>query len=65
MFLRLQNGITLKAQEKRHAFGGNMRDFVIQISKHPFFLEKHQALYMGCLSGINKLGLSCAKVSSS
>ena len=40
MFLRLQNGITLKAQEKRHAFGGNMRDFVIQISKHPFFLEK-------------------------
>jgi len=37
MFLRLQNGITLKAQEKRHAFGGNMRDFVIEISKHPFF----------------------------
>jgi hypothetical protein len=40
MFLRLQNGITLKAQEKRHAFPGKMRDFVIQISKHPFFEKK-------------------------
>ena len=40
MFWRLQNGITLRAQEKRHAMVGNMRDFVIQISKLPFFAEK-------------------------
>ena len=25
MFLRLQNGTTLKAQEKRNAYGGTMR----------------------------------------
>ena len=40
MFLRLQNGVTLKAQEKRNAMGGNMRDFVINCSKHKFFSEK-------------------------
>jgi hypothetical protein len=28
MFLRLQNGTTLKAQEKRNALAGKMRDFV-------------------------------------
>jgi len=27
MFLRLQNGTSLKAPEKRHAMTGNMRDF--------------------------------------
>ena len=37
MFLRLQNGTTLKAQEKRNAMGGAMRDFVKAIAKHPFF----------------------------
>lgn len=37
MFLRLQNGTTLKAQEKRNAMPGQMRDFVKQISQHPFF----------------------------
>src|SRR6267378_867860 len=37
MFLRLQNGTTLKAQEKRNAFPGKMRDFVRGLSKHPFF----------------------------
>lgn len=37
MFLRLQNGTTLKAQEKRNAMPGKMRDFVKSISKHPFF----------------------------
>lgn len=37
MFLRLQNGTTLKAQEKRNAMPGQMRDFVKEISQHPFF----------------------------
>ncbi len=40
MFLRLQNGITLKAQEKRNAMVSKMRDFVIEGSKHNFFKEK-------------------------
>jgi hypothetical protein len=40
MFLRLQNGVTLKSQEKRNAMGGHMRDFVINCSKHKFFAEK-------------------------
>lgn len=31
MFLRLQNGTTLKAQEKRNAMTGQMRDFVKDI----------------------------------
>jgi len=35
MFLRLQNGTTLKAQEKRNARSGNMRDFVKEIAAHP------------------------------
>lgn len=37
MFLRLQNGTSLKAQEKRNAFSGNMRDYVKQIATHKFF----------------------------
>jgi hypothetical protein len=37
MFLRLQNGTSLKAQEKRNAFPGKMRDFVRQTAQHPFF----------------------------
>jgi hypothetical protein len=37
MFLRLQNGTSLKAQEKRNAYPGNMRGFVRELSKHPFF----------------------------
>lgn len=37
MFLRLQNGTTLKAQEKRNAMTGNMRAFVKETAKHPFF----------------------------
>ncbi len=37
MFLRLQNGTTLKAQEKRNAMTGNMRDFVKQIASHKLF----------------------------
>lgn len=36
MFLRLQNGTTLKAQEKRNAMIGQMRDFVREIASHPF-----------------------------
>jgi len=40
MFLRLQNGVTLKAQEKRNAMVSKMRDFVIECSKHKFFEEK-------------------------
>lgn len=37
MFLRLQNGTTLKAQEKRNAMSGQMRNFVKEVSKHSFF----------------------------
>lgn len=37
MFLRLQNGTTLKAQEKRNAMPGQMRDFVKVIAEHAFF----------------------------
>lgn len=37
MFLRLQNGTTLKAQEKRNAMPGRMRDFVKNLADHPFF----------------------------
>lgn len=37
MFLRLQNGTSLKAQEKRNAMPGNMRDFVKSMASHPIF----------------------------
>jgi hypothetical protein len=37
MFLRLQNGTTLKAQEKRNAMTGAMRDFVRSVAVHDFF----------------------------
>jgi hypothetical protein len=37
MFLRLQNGTILKAQEKRNAMTGSMRDFVKALAGHPFF----------------------------
>jgi len=37
MFLRLQNGTSLKAQEKRNAYPGNMRSFVRQLVGHDFF----------------------------
>lgn len=37
MFLRLQNGTTLKAQEKRNAMPGRMRDFVKELADHSFF----------------------------
>jgi len=37
MFLRLQNGTNLKAQEKRNAMPGKMRNFVKEISSQPFF----------------------------
>lgn len=37
MFLRLQNGTSLKAQEKRNAMPGRMRDFVKGLVAHPFF----------------------------
>lgn len=39
MFLRLQNGTSLKAQEKRNAMPGNMRDFVRSLTLHPFFKQ--------------------------
>jgi hypothetical protein len=35
--LRLQNGTSLKAQEKRNAYPGEMRTFVRQLVSHPFF----------------------------
>lgn len=37
MFLRLQNGTTLKAQEKRNAMPGQMRDFVKELASNQFF----------------------------
>jgi len=37
MFLRLQNGTTLKAQEKRNAMPGKMRTFIKDLAEHPFF----------------------------
>jgi hypothetical protein len=37
MFLRLQNGTSLKAQEKRNAMPGQMRDFVRGLTENPFF----------------------------
>jgi hypothetical protein len=37
MFLRLQNGSTLKAQEKRNAMPGKMRDFIKDLAVHKFF----------------------------
>ncbi len=37
MFLRLQNGTSLRAQEKRNAYPGRMRDFVRELSGHKFF----------------------------
>lgn len=39
MFLRLQNGTSLKAQEKRNAMPGKMRNFVKEIAKHDFFTK--------------------------
>lgn len=37
MFLRLQNGTTLKAQERRNAMPGKMREFVRELAGHAFF----------------------------
>jgi hypothetical protein len=37
MFLRLQNGTTLKAQEKRNAMPGDMRRFVKELTEHNIF----------------------------
>lgn len=37
MFLRLQNGTTLKAQERRNAMPGKMRDFIRELAGHAFF----------------------------
>ncbi len=37
MFLRFQNGTSLKAQEKRNAIPSKMRDFVKIISSHDLF----------------------------
>jgi hypothetical protein len=37
MFLRLQNGTSLKSQEKRNAYPGQMRAFIRQLASHQFF----------------------------
>ena len=37
MFLRLQNGTSLRAQEKRNAYPGKMRDYVRSLVSHPLF----------------------------
>lgn len=41
MFLRLQNGTSLKAQEKRNAMPGKMGDFVRATAKQDFFTKVH------------------------
>jgi hypothetical protein len=42
MFLRLQNGTTLKAQEKRNAMPGEMRKFVKELTQHDIFTKSVQ-----------------------
>lgn len=37
MFLRLQNGTTLKAAEKRNALPGKMKSFIRKLAEHEFF----------------------------
>lgn len=37
MFVRLQNGTTLRAAEVRNAMPGNMKHFVRELAEHPFF----------------------------
>lgn len=37
MFVRLQNGTTLRAAEIRNAIPGNMKFFVRELAEHPFF----------------------------
>lgn len=59
MFLRLQNGTSLKAQEKRNAMPGKMREFVKSLTQHVFFqrvgfansrfTHDHVAAQMVCL----------------
>jgi len=59
MFLRLQNGTSLKAQEKRNAMPGKMREFVKSLTLHVFFqrvgfansrfTHDHVAAQMVCL----------------
>ncbi len=59
MFLRLQNGTSLKAQEKRNAYPGKMRDFVRELVQHHFYANvgfansrfafDHVAAQMVCL----------------
>lgn len=59
MFLRLQNGTSLKAQEKRNAMPGRMREFVKTLTEHSFFTRvgfansrfthDHVAAQMVCL----------------
>lgn len=39
MFLRLQNGTTLKAQEKRNAMPGEMRNFIKSLTFHKVFTD--------------------------
>ena len=41
MFLRLQNGSSLKAQEKRNAMPGQMRNFVRELTSHALFSRVH------------------------
>jgi len=39
MFLRLQNGTSLKAQEKRNAMPGAMRNYIKELAGHKFFTD--------------------------
>jgi hypothetical protein len=59
MFLRLQNGTTLKAQERRNAMPGKMRDFIKNLAEHPFF---HRGLPESLKSLVSRVAdeLRCA-----
>lgn len=38
-FILLQNGSTLKKQDKRNALAGEIKEFIKEIIQHPFFVE--------------------------
>lgn len=59
MFLRLQDGTSLNAQEKRNARSGKMRDFIRELAKHDFFpkcsFKDHRFAYQHIASQMTML----------
>lgn len=62
MFLRLQNGTTLNAAEKRNAMPGNMKEFVKELSEHKFFkscgFKNHRFAYNHIASQMVRVALA-------